>query len=109
MRAAEIHWELFWHTLSQQKADHRISWLGRWVFADDWVRLSMRPAPVESDDADLTRDGATSKKRSQDVNESSFIGNGFCEIRCQENRAELARFYEMSTMFESENRSLPCL
>jgi hypothetical protein len=109
MKTAEIHWDLFWQALSQQEADQRISWLGRWVFADDWVRLSMRPATVESDDADLTRDGGTSKTRSQDVNESSLIGDGFCEIRCQENRTELARFYEMSTMFESEKRSLPCL
>ena len=109
MKVAEIDWSLFWHALSQQEADHRISWLRRWVFADDWVRLSMRPATVESDDADLTRDGATSKTQSQDVNESRLIGNGFCEIRCQENRTGLARFYELPTMFESRKSSLPCL
>ena len=109
MKTAEFHWNLFWQALSQQEADRRISWLGRWVFADDWVRLSMRPALVESDDADLSRDGATSKTLSQDVNESSFIDNSCSEIRRQGNRTGLSRFYELPTMFESRKSSLPCL
>jgi len=109
MKTAEIHWDLFWQALSQQEADHRISWLGRWVFADDWIRLSMRPATVGTDDADLTRDGAMLKTLSQDVNASSFIDNSCSEIRRQGNRTGLASCYELPTMFESRKSSLPCL
>jgi hypothetical protein len=42
MKVAEIDWLLFWHAYDQQDSGSRVSWLGRWVFADDGVRLSMR-------------------------------------------------------------------
>jgi hypothetical protein len=43
MRIAEIEWPLFWQALRQQDPTVRERWLGRWVFADDTVRLSRQP------------------------------------------------------------------
>ena len=47
MKIAEIDWHLFWHAFSQQDVESRDRWLGRWVFADADVKLSMRPMPLE--------------------------------------------------------------
>ena len=44
MKTAEINWELFWQVASQQTNAEKNSWLGRWAFADDSVKLSMQPA-----------------------------------------------------------------
>src|SRR6266404_4955507 len=43
MKIAEIDWPLFWHAFDQQDSVSCGPWLARWVFADDGVRLSMRP------------------------------------------------------------------
>jgi hypothetical protein len=43
MKIAEIDWPLFWHAFDQQDSVSCSPWLARWVFADDGVRLSMRP------------------------------------------------------------------
>lgn len=51
MKTAEINWELFWQVASQQTNAEKNSWLGRWAFADDSVKLSMQPARTETDDA----------------------------------------------------------
>ena len=48
MKIAEIDWQLFWHALGQQRFTDRDRWLGRWVFADDGVRMSMQSAPSET-------------------------------------------------------------
>ncbi len=45
MKIAEIDWRLFWHALGQQRFTDRDRWLGRWVFADDGVKMSMQSAP----------------------------------------------------------------
>jgi len=42
MKTAEIDWQLFWQAASQQTNEGKNSWLRRWAFADDSVRLSMR-------------------------------------------------------------------
>ena len=47
MKIAEIDWHLFWYAFSQQDEESRDRWLGRWVFADAGVKLSMRPMPLE--------------------------------------------------------------
>jgi len=52
MKTAEIHWDLFWQALSQQATERKNSWLGRWAFTDDRVRLSMQPARTDTDDPD---------------------------------------------------------
>ena len=44
MRIAEIDWPLFWQALGQLDPTARDHWLARWVFADDAVKLSLRPA-----------------------------------------------------------------
>jgi hypothetical protein len=44
MRIAEIDWSMFWQALRQQQPAVKERWLRRWVFADDGVRLSLRPA-----------------------------------------------------------------
>lgn len=51
MKIAEIDWELFWYAWSQQESADLDCWLGRWVFADDRVRLSMQPALSESENS----------------------------------------------------------
>ncbi|MGE5219908.1 MAG: hypothetical protein ACM3SP_23145 [Chloroflexota bacterium] len=43
MKIAQIDWPLFWQAWRQQNPLDREKWLGRWVFADDAVKLSMRP------------------------------------------------------------------
>ena len=48
MKIAEIDWQLFWHALGQQRFTDQDRWLGRWVFADDGVRMSMQSAPSET-------------------------------------------------------------
>ena len=48
MKIAEIDWHLFWHAFSQQGVESRDRWLGRWVFEDAGVKLSMRPMPLEA-------------------------------------------------------------
>ena len=48
MKIAEIDWQLFWHAFSQQDVESRDRWVGRWVFADAGVKLSMRPMPLEA-------------------------------------------------------------
>jgi hypothetical protein len=62
MKIAEIDWPLFWHAFDQQDSLSCGPWLARWVFADDRVRLSMRPedATVSSDPSVET--SQTSKK-----------------------------------------------
>jgi hypothetical protein len=52
MKTAEINWDLFWRALSQQTTERKNSWLGRWAFTDDRVRLSMQPARTDMDDPD---------------------------------------------------------
>jgi len=52
MKTAEIHWDLFWQAFRQQTAERKNSWLGRWAFTDDRVRLSRQPARTDTDDAD---------------------------------------------------------
>jgi hypothetical protein len=52
MKTAEIHWDLFWQALRQQTKERKNSWLGRWAFSDDRVRLSRQPARTDTDDAD---------------------------------------------------------
>lgn len=44
MRIAEIDWPLFWEALGKLEPAARDPWLSRWVFADDAVALSRRPA-----------------------------------------------------------------
>jgi hypothetical protein len=51
MKIAEIDWQLFWHAFRQQLSLDRDRWLGRWVFADDGVRLAMRSVSPEIGDA----------------------------------------------------------
>ena len=51
MKIAEIDWQLFWHAFRQQLSLDRYRWLGRWVFAADCVRLSMRSVSPEIGDA----------------------------------------------------------
>jgi hypothetical protein len=53
MKIAQIDRLLFWHALSQQDSASRNRWLGRWLFADDAVRLSMQPAPSETTGSNL--------------------------------------------------------
>ena len=48
MKIAEVDWPLFWPALNQQDSASRNRWLGRWVFADEGVRLSLQPAPRET-------------------------------------------------------------
>jgi hypothetical protein len=60
MKTAEIPWELFWQVASQQTTEGKNSWLGRWAFADDSVRLSMQPARTDTEDADLSGGGTAS-------------------------------------------------
>ena len=43
MRVAEIDWPLFWQALAKLEPATRDRWLSRWVFADDAVKLSLRP------------------------------------------------------------------
>ena len=43
MNVAVISWHLFWEASDKQDLAGLDKWLGRWVFADDGVRLSMRP------------------------------------------------------------------
>jgi hypothetical protein len=43
MKIAEIDRQVFWNALRLQDGAGRDRWLGRWVFADDGVRLSMAP------------------------------------------------------------------
>ena len=67
MKIAEIDWPLFWHALGQQDFINRGLWLRRWIFADDGVRLSMRPEggrttggdPASIADASLDRTAST--------------------------------------------------
>jgi hypothetical protein len=47
MRVAVISWHLFWGASDKQDLACLDKWLGRWVFADDGVRLSMRPTTQE--------------------------------------------------------------
>ena len=47
MKIAEIDWPLFWQAWRQQNPFEREQWLARWVFADDAVKLSMRPVAPE--------------------------------------------------------------
>jgi len=51
MKIAEIDWQLFWDAFRQQLSLDRYRWLGRWVFAADGVRLSMRSVSPEIGDA----------------------------------------------------------
>jgi len=44
MKVPTIDWPLFWQAWRQQSISARCEWLGRWVFADNGVSLSMRPA-----------------------------------------------------------------
>lgn len=44
MKITEIDWPLFWQAWRQQNPFDRDLWLARWLFADDAVKLSMRPA-----------------------------------------------------------------
>ena len=44
MRIAEFDWPLFWQALDQLDPLARDPWLARWVFADDAVKLSLRPS-----------------------------------------------------------------
>lgn len=53
MKIAEIDWQLFWYALSEQDSVGRERWLGRWVFADDAVRLSMQPTLFEAGNSNL--------------------------------------------------------
>jgi hypothetical protein len=53
MKIAQIDWPLFWHALKQQDSASRNRWLGRWVFANDGVRLSMQPAPPKAASSNL--------------------------------------------------------
>lgn len=46
MKIAEIGWPLFWQALDQQDPAKRDFWLARWVFADDGVKLSLRPPRI---------------------------------------------------------------
>jgi len=43
MNASTINWNIFRQALDKQDLAGLDKWLGRWVFADDGVRLSMRP------------------------------------------------------------------
>jgi len=43
MNVSIISWHLFWEASGKQDLAGLDKWLGRWVFADDGVRLSMRP------------------------------------------------------------------
>jgi hypothetical protein len=66
MKIAEIDWPLFWHALGQQDSIDRSWWLQRWVFADDGVRLSMRPESgrTTSDDPASIADAASDRTAS---------------------------------------------
>jgi hypothetical protein len=48
MKIAEIDWPLFWQAWRQQKAYEKQHWLERWVFSDEAVKLSRRPARTKS-------------------------------------------------------------
>jgi hypothetical protein len=43
MNVSVISWHLFLRALDKQDSAGLDKWLARWVFADDGVRLSMRP------------------------------------------------------------------
>lgn len=43
MNVCIIGWDLFWEASNKQHSAGLDKWLDRWVFADDAVRLSMRP------------------------------------------------------------------
>jgi hypothetical protein len=45
MNASTINWNIFRQALDKQDLAGLDKWLARWVFADDGVRLSMRPHP----------------------------------------------------------------
>ena len=47
MNASVIDWHTFRRALGKQDSAGLDKWLARWVFADDGVRLSMRPAPQD--------------------------------------------------------------
>lgn len=44
MNDTTIRWDLFWQAAGKQDSAGLDQWLARWVFADDAVRLSMRPS-----------------------------------------------------------------
>jgi len=43
MNVSTIGWQIFRQALDRQDSTGLDKWLARWVFADDGVRLSMRP------------------------------------------------------------------
>jgi len=53
MKVSLISWSLFWAAFGKQGLAGLDKWLGRWVFADDGVRLSMRTQPLKMGTSDV--------------------------------------------------------
>ena len=63
MKVSLIAWRLFWPAFNKQDLAGLDKWLGRWVFADDGVRLSMRTQPLKTGNSDLVVEyGETAEK-----------------------------------------------
>ncbi len=53
MKISLIIWSLFWAAFYKQDLAGLDKWLGRWVFADDGVRLSMKTQPLKTGTSDV--------------------------------------------------------
>lgn len=63
MKVSLITWRLFWDAFDKQDLAGLDKWLGRWVFAADGVRLSMRTQPLKTGNSDLVVEyGETAEK-----------------------------------------------
>ncbi len=88
MKIAEIDWPLFWHALNQQDSVSRGPWLGRWVFPDDGVRLSLQPEDLRISSDDPVKDSQTSRDRVASVNlRTSEMTNRRNDVRGENKQA----------------------
>ena len=63
MKVSLIIWPFFWDAFCKQDLAGLDKWLGRWVFADDGVRLSMRIQPLKTGTSDVVVEhGETAEK-----------------------------------------------
>ena len=63
MKVSLIAWRLFWEAFDKQDLAGLDEWLGRWIFTDDGVRLSMRTQLLKTGNSDLVVEyGETAEK-----------------------------------------------
>jgi hypothetical protein len=53
MKISLIIWSLFWALFINRNLAGLDKWLGRWVLADDGVRLSMKTQPLKTVTSDV--------------------------------------------------------